>query len=188
MLKLAGDLHAAADAGQVLALETELAKVQWTKVENRDPVKTYNKVELTGLGRLAPGYPWKALSGCRRRQRQGGLRDRQPAELFHRLRPGAEKDAACRPGRRISNFISCSSYAPYLSKPFVDENFSFNGTVLRGIPQNLPRWKRGVQPCSTARSARLLGKLYVARYFPAEQQGAHGSAGARTCSLPTGKA
>jgi putative endopeptidase len=41
ILRLAGDQHAAADARQILALETELAEVQWTKVENRDPVKTY---------------------------------------------------------------------------------------------------------------------------------------------------
>src|SRR5271155_3998579 len=44
MLTMAGDKAAAKDAKDVVALETELAKVQWTKVENRDPVKTYNKV------------------------------------------------------------------------------------------------------------------------------------------------
>ena len=49
MLKLAGDKAAAANAKDILALETQLAKVQWTKVENRDPVKTYNKVEFSKL-------------------------------------------------------------------------------------------------------------------------------------------
>ncbi|HFW7063455.1 TPA: peptidase M13, partial [Escherichia coli] len=60
MLGLAGDKNAAKDAKDILALETDLARVQWTKVENRDPVKTYNKVEFTKLAALAPGYDWKA--------------------------------------------------------------------------------------------------------------------------------
>ena len=38
---------AARTRADILALETALAKAQWTKVENRDPVKTYNKVALT---------------------------------------------------------------------------------------------------------------------------------------------
>src|SRR5206468_5822216 len=54
MLTLAGDQHAAVNARQIVALETELAKVQWTKVENRDPVKTYNKLDFAKLNALTP--------------------------------------------------------------------------------------------------------------------------------------
>ena len=46
MLARLGDQDAQQEASDIVALETELAKVQWTKVENRDPVKTYNKVEI----------------------------------------------------------------------------------------------------------------------------------------------
>jgi predicted metalloendopeptidase len=60
MLTLAGDKAAAKDAKDIVALETDLAKVQWTKVQNRDPVKTYNKVEFPKLAALSPGYDWKA--------------------------------------------------------------------------------------------------------------------------------
>ena len=60
MLALTGSKSAANDAMDILALETALATVQWTKVENRDPIKTYNKVELAKLVGLAPGYNWKA--------------------------------------------------------------------------------------------------------------------------------
>ena len=45
-----------ADADAILALETRIAQAQWTKVENRDPVRTYNKVEPAGLDLLMPGY------------------------------------------------------------------------------------------------------------------------------------
>lgn len=40
MLAMAGDKHASDESRQIVRLETELAKVQWTRVENRDPVKT----------------------------------------------------------------------------------------------------------------------------------------------------
>jgi len=42
----------AADAQAVLLLETRIAQAQWTKVENRDPVKTYTKVALGDLAAL----------------------------------------------------------------------------------------------------------------------------------------
>ena len=58
MLTKLGDKNAAQSAKDILALETELARVQWTKVENRDPVKTYNQVELSKLATLMPGYDW----------------------------------------------------------------------------------------------------------------------------------
>ena len=61
MMSLAGDKDAAKDAKDILALETELAKAQWTKVELRDPIKAYNKIEIAKLATLAPGFDWKAV-------------------------------------------------------------------------------------------------------------------------------
>ncbi|MGH8854587.1 MAG: M13 family peptidase, partial [Telluria sp.] len=59
-LALAGEKDAAAQAKAIVDFETELAKVQWTRVENRDPVKRYNKMSVAELGKLAPGYDWNA--------------------------------------------------------------------------------------------------------------------------------
>ncbi|MDP3670631.1 MAG: M13 family metallopeptidase N-terminal domain-containing protein, partial [Telluria sp.] len=42
MLGMVGHKDAAAAARNIVAFETELAQVQWSKVENRDPVKRYN--------------------------------------------------------------------------------------------------------------------------------------------------
>ena len=59
------------------------------------------------------------------------------------------------------------SGAAYLSKPFVDENFAFNGQAMSGTPQQRERWKRGVDATSGA-LGEAIGKLYVERYFPPE--------------------
>ncbi len=62
-----------------------------------------------------------------------------------------------------------SDTAPYLSKSYVDESFAFNDTVLRGIPQNRARWKRGVEFVEQS-MGEALGRLYVARHFPPENK------------------
>ena len=60
LLTLAGEGDGPARAAKILALETKLATDQWTPVENRDPVKTYNKHGVDSAAALAPGFDWKA--------------------------------------------------------------------------------------------------------------------------------
>ena len=59
--------------------------------------------------------------------------------------------------------------AALLSKPFVEENFAFNGTSLTGTPQDRPRWKKGISLVS-GELGEALGKVYVAQYFPPEHK------------------
>ena len=44
-----------AHAAAILDLETALAQVQWTRVENRDPIKTYNKTAIAELAAADAG-------------------------------------------------------------------------------------------------------------------------------------
>jgi predicted metalloendopeptidase len=168
MLLLAGDKAAAKDAEDIVALETELAKVQWTKVENRDPVKVYNKVELAKLPGLAAGYDWKAyLTEADVDGKTGYLIIGQPTYVtgFAKLLQKAPLSV----WKAYFRWRLLSDYSPYLSKSFVDEHFSFYGTALRGIPQNEPRWKRGVAVVEKS-VGEGLGKFYVAKYFPPESK------------------
>ncbi len=171
MLRLAGDSAAAEpaaaqEAHDIVALETALAKVQWTKVENRDPVKTYNRVELTQLAGLAPGYNWKAyLSDAGVAGKVDYLVISQPSYItaFNELVARTPLPV----WRSYFRWRLLSEFAPFLSKKFVDENFAFYGTALRGITQNRPRWKRAVGLVDGA-IGEGLGKIYVASYFPPE--------------------
>jgi putative endopeptidase len=168
MLTLAGEKNAAQQAHDIMALETALAKIQWTKVENRDPIKTYNKVEFSKLATLAPGYNWKAYladSGV-----QGKIDDlviSQPSYItaFNRLLGQTPLPV----WKAYFHWHVLSSFAPYLSKNFVDEDFNFNKAALRGVKQNEERWKRGVELVDGA-IGEGLGKIYVAKYFPPESK------------------
>ena len=58
LFKLAGEKAPEAAAASVMKLETALAQIQWTKVENRNPEKTYNKKTPTDLAKLTPAVDW----------------------------------------------------------------------------------------------------------------------------------
>ena len=58
LLTLAGESGAAERAAAVLALESRIADVHWTRVDSRDDEKTYNKRSLTQLASEAPGFDW----------------------------------------------------------------------------------------------------------------------------------
>jgi putative endopeptidase len=168
MLTLAGDKTAVKDAKDVLVLETELAKVQWTRVENRDPVKTYNKYEFAKLAAVAPGYDWKSYlidSGVD--SKTDYLVVSQPSYIsgFNQLLQKTPLTV----WKTYFRWRLLNDFAPYLSRSFVDENFAFNNTVLSGIPQNRPRWKRGIALVESS-IGEGLGKLYVAQYFPPESK------------------
>jgi putative endopeptidase len=168
MLTMAGDKNAAAKAKQILALETALAKVQWTKVENRDPVKAYNKRELADLPKMTPDYDWKQY------MTKAGLDGKvtyvivsQPSYMT-----GFDKVLKSTPLPVWKAYFAwhvLSSDAPYLSKAYSDENFAFYGTALNGIPEQQPRWKRAVN-LEEGAIGEGLGKLYVAQYFPPENK------------------
>jgi putative endopeptidase len=166
MLTLAGDKIAARDGKDIVALETELAKVQWTKVENRDPVKTYNKVKFEKLNALAPGYDWQSyLADSGVRGKTDYLVISQPSYIsgFNKLLQKTPLPV----WKAYFRWQLLNDFAPYLSKSFVDERFAFYGTALNDIPQNRPRWKRGIALVENS-VGESLGKLYVAQYFPPE--------------------
>jgi putative endopeptidase len=60
-----------------------------------------------------------------------------------------------------------SAASPALPSVFVKESFRFNGTVLQGIAEQRPRWKRCLQ-LSDDLLGDLLGQAYVRRYFSPE--------------------
>jgi putative endopeptidase len=168
MLALAGDPKAADNAKAIVALETAIAKAQWSRVENRDPVKTYNKVEFAKLAELAPGFDWTVYL------KQTGISDKasyvivsQPSYLTGLAKVMADTPLAT--WQAYFQWHTLSSYANFLSKPFVDQQFSFYGTTLSGVTEMRPRWKRAVSTLEGA-LGESIGKLYVEQHFPAARK------------------
>jgi len=165
-LAMAGAKNAGKSARAILDLETALARAQWTKVENRDPVKTYNKTDLAKLPDLAAGFDWTAYfaaAGVRDKVRYAIVRQPSFFEGFGKLLEATPLPV----WKSYFKAHLLSAYAPYLDKRFVDHEFAFADATLRGIPENRPRWKRGVALVE-ASVGEGLGRLYVAKHFPPE--------------------
>jgi predicted metalloendopeptidase len=168
MLTLAGNPRAVFDAKSIVGFETDIARIQWTKVELRDPIKAYNKVNLADLDKLAPGYDWKAwLDATGLSGKTSYVIVGQPTYLkaFVELSNKTSLDT----WKAYLAMHLVDAYGGYLSKAFVDERFDFYGKTLSGTPEMEPRWKRGVGAVERSQG-EALGKLYVAQYFPPERK------------------
>ncbi|HSV69459.1 MAG TPA: M13 family metallopeptidase [Methylibium sp.] len=164
LLALAGERDTEAKAAAVLALETALAEGQWTRVENRDPIKRYNRTDVAALPDVAAGLDWPAfLAEARLAGRTPDVIVSQPS--FFAALGRLVETAPLADWQAYAKLRLLSAWAPFLGKAFVDERFGFAGTVLRGTPQNLPRWERGASLVQES-LGEAVGQLYVARHFP----------------------
>jgi putative endopeptidase len=168
MLTLAGEPNADARAAALLAFETEIAKVSWTRVDSRDATKTYNKMTVADLARRAPGFDFVAYFK--------GIGTPVPTVIVAQPSAitGIAKLVSTAPIGVLKDQLilrSLDGYADVLPKAFDAEQFAFYGTVLGGTPEQEARWKRGVQFTSGALDDEV-SKLYVAQYFPPETKAA----------------
>ena len=156
---------AQASAAAVLRLETALAGASRKLEALRDPYANYHKMSVTALQKLAPGLEWKPLLTAAGLGRVDTVIVGQPefyqtAGRLLRTTPVADWQAYLR-------WQLATTYAPTLSGAFDDENFRFFGTVLRGAPQQRPRWKRVLDMQESA-LGEALGQLFVQEYFKPE--------------------
>ena len=172
MMDLAGMSDAPARADRVLALETEIAKVQWNRADRRDEDKVYNPMPVSALKTLAPDFPWDAFLGESHVPLTNGASERYVivgeksafaplATIFKTTPVPVWRDYL------VVHYLH--TFAPYLPKKFDEANFAFYGTVLGGQPQQLDRKTRGVHLLDNL-LGEALGKLYVARFFPPESK------------------
>jgi predicted metalloendopeptidase len=134
-------------------------------VERRDPAKTDHPMNGAQLAALAPRIAWAQYF------RAIGLR--APVQKVNVAEPAFVKrvDSLLQATplgtwRAYLTYHAIASAAPWLSAPFVQEDFAFRSR-FSGARALLPRWKR----CSREADGDLgeaLGQAYVAKTFPPE--------------------
>jgi endothelin-converting enzyme/putative endopeptidase len=169
---LLGESPAAAKAAAraVLATETVLAKASLSKVDRRDPYKTFHVVDAAGLKALMPGFDWAAY--------QVALGTTPGQQRYNVTEPAFFKALGARlqamPLADVQRYLRwqlASSLAPALDNAFVQANFDFYGQTLTGTPQLKARWKRCVQLVDV-QLGEALGQEFVARNFTPEVKAA----------------
>jgi putative endopeptidase len=165
MLTLAGEGDAEARAQAVFAMETEIAKVQWTREDSSDSAKTYNKFTLAETAQFSsPTLDLPALLKATSPKITEVLIG-QPsafkgiAAILDKAPLGVLKDQML--------VRSLNGLSDYLPDAVSDANFAFYGKTLQGTPEREARWKRGVS-FTEGVLGDAVGKEYAARYFPPE--------------------
>ena len=165
------DSTAQRDAQQVMTFETVLAESSMTLVAQRDPNAVYHKMTVRDLQALAPALDWPAFFvavGVPLLGSAGAALDvSQPA--FVRLVSARVATMPLDEWRVYLRWQLANALAPSLSSPFFNEDFGFR-SVLWGVKEPLPRWKR----CAAATDEAMgeaLGKAYVAMQFSAAAKG-----------------
>lgn len=172
MFELLGDSPEAAKAAarSVLATETVLAKASLSKVDKRDPYKTFHVVDARGLKALTPGFDWPAF--------QAALGTAPWHARYNVTEPAFFKAFAARlkamsvaDVKTYLRWHLASSLAPALDNGFVQANFDFYGQALMGTPQLSPRWKRCVHLVDV-QLGEAMGQEFVSRNFTPELKAA----------------
>jgi putative endopeptidase len=167
MFKLMGTEEAVSmkDAETIMKLETRLAKASMTRLERRDPHKTYNKTTTKGLIALSPAFNWNRYFVLQGVNDPGEINLNQPD--FLREISAMFKEVPVEDWKTYLRWNLINNTASYLSDSFVNTHFEFYGKAMSGTEQMRPRWKRVLGTTSEALS-EAIGQLYVAKYFPAE--------------------
>lgn len=167
VLKLAGVADPQGKAARVVALETKIAEVHAHREDTEDVQKGNNHWTKAELATRAPGLDWTTFLAAAQLDKQAGFVVWQPQAVkgISALVKSEPLDA----WKDYLTFHAVERRSGFLPKAFGEEAFSFYGKTLAGTPQQRARWKRAVQATDEA-LGEVVGKLYVARYFPASEK------------------
>jgi putative endopeptidase len=166
MFKLYGLDEATAKkyAETVMRIETGFAGASMTRVELRDPFKTYHKYTVSEMNGLTPSIKWEAMFSA---MNVTGKFDYvilgQPeflTELDKQVKTNKIDDWKIYLKWNLLNLAG-----NVLSNDFAMQDFHFNNQVLGGQKEIQTRWKRMVQ-LTDGMIGDALGQLYVAKFFP----------------------
>ncbi|MBU2506399.1 MAG: M13 family metallopeptidase [Bacteroidetes bacterium] len=158
-------LDAAEEADKVVDFETRLAKASNTRLENRNPNLTYNKLTVDDLKKNTPGLDWENYLSEIEADNPGSINIGQPKFLDEAAK--MINDTPLEVWKCYLTWTLLRSNADYLSSDFVNERFEFTGKFLNGSKVIQPRWKRVLNSTNGA-LGEVVGQLYVEKYFPPE--------------------
>jgi putative endopeptidase len=167
-LELAGVPDAKAAADKIVALETELAKISLRGADRRDPVRIFNRVDLSGLGEIAPAIPWDQYFAA-----LGNPKVTNVAITSKEFFAGMSKLIQTTPPAVWQAYLTYHAVidlAPTLPKRFVDERFTLDA-MLTGKKANEERWKRCVAATDAA-LGDLVAQPWVKQRFTPEAKAA----------------
>jgi putative endopeptidase len=157
------EAQSALSAEAVMQIESRLAKASMTRLERRDPNKTYNKVSIQEMQSIAPAFDWNAYFTNISIDVPSNFVIDNPTFFAEVSKMLTELPIDSWKTYLTWNLIN--RFSPYLSSPFVEQQFGFFGKVLSGSQKNRPRWERVAGSANMA-LGEAIGQVYVEENFP----------------------
>ncbi len=166
MFVLVGETEpiATASAAAVMKIETALAKAQMSRVDMRDPYKTYNKLSLGDLNTLTPSINWNTMFDNLKIKNVDSVLVNNPS--FMQTVSNMLKETPLAEWKSYVRWHIIRSAAPYLSSEFVNADFELT-RVQTGQKVQTPRWQR-MSSLLDRQLGDFIGQLYVEKYFKPE--------------------
>ncbi len=166
MFSLVGEDAAtsAADAAAVLKIETTLAAAQMSRIEMRDPNKTYHKFAVKDLSATTSNLDWASILSEAKINGADSVLAGNP-EFLKKVN-SMLTEVPLNDWKSYLRWHLIRSAAPYLSHDFVDADFEFN-KVQTGQKVPTPRWER-MSNLIDRMLGDLIGQIYVEKYFKPE--------------------
>ena len=167
MFILTGTASEVADSNAqlILSMETVLANAGMTRLEQRDPHKTYNKHSVNELQELCPEIDWNLFLNELNVDTTFHLNVGQPRFFFAISEMMRERGID--EWKAFLKWRVINGAANLLSDDFAETKFDFYGRFLSGKKSMQPRWKR-VTAATEDALGEAIGKLFVEKYFPPE--------------------
>jgi putative endopeptidase len=149
-------------AVNIMALETKLAEAAMTRVEARDPDKTYNLMTLSQLQQHAPQFDWAAFFNAAGVEKVGDINVAQPN--FFKSFATFVADIPIETWGEYRQWHTLRAMSPYMGGEYEKENFAFYGKELTGVDEMESRERR-ITATIDRTMGDALGKLYVEKAF-----------------------
>ena len=168
MFELLGDdsIIAKSNAKVVMNIETLLAKASMSQIEHRDPHAVYHIMDVDKLSNITSNFSWTKYLKTIGYENIKEINLAEP-NFFKQMNVLLTK-ISLEDWKVYLRWHLLDSFAAYLSKPFVNQNFKMT-SVLTGTKEILPRWRRVVSTENQALGFAI-GKIYVEKYFPEESK------------------
>ena len=150
-------------SGDVMRIETRLARASKSMTELRDPEANYNKITYQELKAQFPGIDWDAFFKNLGAEGVTEVCMGQPVAIHEVEKVLKEETPEALQNVYLWHAINMAS--SYIDDESRALNFGFWGTTMSGKQEDRPRWKRAVASVEGG-LGEALGQLYVARFFP----------------------
>ncbi len=167
IFKLAGNTDTISKelANKIYHIEYQIAELQMSLLDRRDPLKTYNKMDLAKLKSLAPNMQWDTFFTESKLGDVGEFIVSQP-DFFKGL-DALIQNTPLNDWQDYLQYNVLTGLTVYGPKVWEDLRFEFYGKTLKGQQAARPRWKR-IQGATSNYLGEGVGQIYVKKYFPEE--------------------